>query len=303
MVKKIEDLKGLIKSRTARRVAIAFGEDAHTLKAAEAGIKEGLFTVTNFAREAVVEDVAAREHIDISLMRIVNVKGELEAIEKAVKDVREGRADVLMKGICSSANYLRGILNKEWGLVPPGKLLSNVALVETSGYHKLLFLSDPGVLIKPTLDNKVQQIKYCVDVVKRIGIDNPKVALLSAVETVNEKMESTVDAAIISQMNKRGQIKDCIVDGPLAMDLAVSKEAAEIKGVKSPVAGDADIIIFPNIESGNAVYKTLTKLAGAKTAGILLGTTAPCVLPSRADSVETKLNSLIFAVAVSGGDK
>lgn len=303
MVKKIEDLKGLIKSRTARRVAIAFGEDAHTLKAAEAGIKEGLFTVTNFAREAVVEDVAAREHIDISLMRIVNVKGELEAIEKAVKDVREGRADVLMKGICSSANYLRGILNKEWGLVPPGKLLSNVALVETGGYHKLLFLSDPGVLIKPTLDNKVQQIKYCVDVVKRIGIDNPKVALLSAVETVNEKMESTVDAAIISQMNKRGQIKDCIVDGPLAMDLAVSKEAAEIKGVKSPVAGDADIIIFPNIESGNAVYKTLTKLAGAKTAGILLGTTAPCVLPSRADSVETKLNSLIFAVAVSGGDK
>ncbi len=302
MVKKIDDLKNLIKSRNVKRVAIAFGEDAHTLKAAEMGIKEGLFTVTNFARQAVVEDVAAREHIDTSLMRIVNVKGELEAIEKAVKDVREGRADVLMKGICSSANYLRGVLNKEWGLVPQGKLLSNVALVETSGYHKLLFLSDPGVLIKPTLENKVQQIKYCVDVVRKIGIDNPKVALLSAVETVNPKMESTIDAALISKMNKRGQIKNCIVDGPLAMDLAVSKEAAEIKGVKSPVAGDADIIIFPNIESGNAVYKTLTKLAGAKTAGILLGTTAPCVLPSRADSVETKLNSLIFAVAVSGGE-
>ncbi len=299
MLKKLEELKELVRKGKTRRIALTFGEDAHSLEAVFIGIREGLFSVTNFARKNVVENIAARAGIDTSLMRIVDVRDEQEAIEKAVKDVREGRADVLMKGICSSHNYLHGILNKEWGLVPEGKLLSNAALVEVPTYKKLLILSDPGVLIKPTLQMKIEQIKYCVDVAHKLGIQEPKVALLSAVETVNPKMESTVEAAVITKMNKRGQIKGCVVDGPLAMDLIVSKEAAEIKKVKSEVAGDADIIIFPNIESGNAVYKTLTKLAGAKTAGILLGTTAPCVLPSRADSVETKFYSLLLAVAVS----
>jgi len=300
MLKKLDDVKELVKKSEMKRIALAFGEDAHSLKAVSLGIKEGLFSVTNFARKSIVEEVAARENIDISLMKIVDVKGPVEAIEKAVRDVREGRADVLMKGICSSHDYLHGILNKEWGLVPPGTLLSNAAIAEIPSYHKLLILSDPGVIIKPTLEMKIQQVKYCVNVAHKLGIDMPKVAILSAVETVNPKMESTVDASIIAKMNERGQIKGCIVDGPLAMDLIVSKEAAEIKKVKSEVAGDADIVIFPNIESGNAVYKTLTKLAGAKTAGVLLGTTTPCVLPSRADSVETKFYSLLIAVAISG---
>ncbi len=300
MIKKLEDMEKLIKSKTRKKIAIALGEDAHTLKAAEMGIKKGLFSVTNFARKANAEQTALKEKIDISLMEIIDVKTEKEAIEKAVKDVREGRANVLMKGSCSSANYLRGILNKEWGLLPEGKLLSNAAFVEIPTYHKLLIMSDPGVIIKPTLDMKIKQINYCTEIAHKLGITEPKVAILSAVETVNPKMESTIDAAIIAKMNKRGQIKGCIIDGPLAMDLAISKEAAEIKKVKSDVAGDADILIFPNIESGNAVYKTMTKLAHAKTAGVLLGTTAPCVLPSRADSVETKFYSLLAAVAISG---
>lgn len=300
MIRKLNDIEGLIKGSTKRKVAIAFGEDSHTLKAAEMGIKKGLFSVINFARKSAVAQVANSENIDTSLMEIVEVNSELEAIEKAVKDVRDGRANVLMKGSCSSANYLRGVLNKEWGILPEGKLLSNAAFVEVPMYHKLLIMSDPGVIIKPSLDMKVQQIRYCVDIAHKLNISEPKVAILSAVETVNPKMESTLDGAIISQMNKRGQIKNCIVDGPLAMDLAISKEAAEIKKVKSQVAGDADILIFPNIESGNAVYKTLTKLSGAKTAGILLGTSAPCVLPSRADSIETKFYSLLTAVAISG---
>ncbi|NIA11629.1 MAG: phosphate butyryltransferase [Nitrospiraceae bacterium] len=299
MIKKLDDIKKMINTGKKKKIAVAFGEDAHTLKAVELGIKEGLFSVTNFARKASVEQTAKKENIDISLMEIVNAESELEAIERSVKDVRENRANILMKGRCSSANYLRGILNKEWGLLPEGKLLSNAAIVEVPGYHKLLIMSDPGVIIKPTLNMKVQQIKYCVNIAHKLGITEPKVAILSAVETVNPKMESTIDGAIISGMNKRGQIKGCVIDGPLAMDLAISKEAADIKKIKSKVAGDTDILIFPNIETGNAVYKTMTKFAHAKTAGILLGTSAPCILPSRADSVETKFYSLLTAVAVA----
>lgn len=294
----IEELKEKIK-RQKKKIAVAFGEDPHTLEAVTIGVREGLFTAVNFARKSVVETVAKEADIDISLMDIVNVPGELEGVEKAVKEVNEGRANVLMKGICSSANYLRGVLNKEWGLLPEGALLSSATLVEVPTYHKLLIMSDPGVILKPTLENKIKQIEYCASVARKIGIVNPKVAIITAVETVNPKMQSTIDAAIISEMWRRGQIKNCIVDGPLAMDLAVSKEAAKIKKADSEVAGDTDILIFPDIETGNAVYKSLTKLCNAKTAGVLLGTTAPCVIPSRGDSVEIKFLSLVIAATIS----
>ncbi|MGB9695102.1 MAG: phosphate acyltransferase [Caldisericaceae bacterium] len=297
-IKHIEQLKEQVIGQK-KRVAIALGEDAHTLQAVIEGVKEGLFTAVNFARKGIVEETASTNKIDLSLIETVNVSSELEGIEKAVKEVHEGRANVLMKGICSSANYLRGVLNKEWGLLPEGALLSNVSLVEVSTYDKLLLISDPGVLLKPSLEDKIQQIRYCVAVAKKIGIEEPKVAILSAVETVTSKIQSTIDAAIISQMAQRGQIKDCVIDGPLSMDLAISSEAKEIKHFDSPVAGNADIIIFPDIETGNVVYKSLTKLCNAKTAGILLGTTAPCVIPSRGDSMETKFLSLLFAASVS----
>lgn len=297
-IRYIEELKAQIKSQK-RKVAVAFGEDAHTLEAVIRGVKEGLFTAVNFARKNVIADLAKSNDLDVSLVDLVNVSSEIEGVEKAVREVHEKRADVLMKGICSTANYLRGVLNKEWGLLPEGALLSNASVVEIPTYHKLLIISDPGVLLKPTLGNKVKQIEYCVEVAQKIGIGNPKVAILTAVETVNPKMQSNIDASVIAQMNRRGQIKNCIIDGPLSMDLAVSEEARVIKNVDSLVAGDADIIIFPDIETGNVVYKSLTKLCNARAAGILLGTTAPCVIPSRGDSVETKFLSLLLAVAVS----
>lgn len=294
---KITTIDGILEKarNTKRKISIAFGEDTHSLEAVAVGVKEGLFTAVNFARKNVVERIASENKIDVSLFDTVDVSGEIEAVEKAVKEVHSGRADVLMKGVCSSANYLRGVLNKEWGLLPENGLLSNAAIIQVETYHKLLMISDPGVLLKPTLQEKIKQIEYCVDVAHKLGIENPKVAVIAAVETVNPKMQATVDAAILTQMNMRGQIKGCMVDGPLALDLAVSKEAAQIKHVASEVAGDADILIFPDIETGNAFYKSLTKLAGAKTAAVLLGTSAPCVIPSRGDSVETKLASLALA--------
>ncbi len=297
-IKRIEDIVEKVKGKPKKRIAIAFGEDPHSLQAAERGVREGIFGIINFARKNKVNEIAKKKNIDTSLMETVDVENDTKAVKLAVKAVREGRADVLMKGIVSSAKYLKGVLNKEWGLLPEGRLLSNAAFIEVPTYHKLLIVSDPGVIIKPTLEMKAQQIKYCVNLAKKIGIKTPKVALLSAVETVNPKMPSTLDAAIITQMNRRGQIKNCIIDGPLALDLAISKESAEIKKIDSPVAGDADILIFPDIETGNVFYKALTKLAHAKTAGILLGTTAPCILPSRGDSAETKFYSLLIASAV-----
>lgn len=282
-----------------KKVSIAFGEDAHTLEAVSEGVKEGLFTAINFARREVVKEVSSKNGIDVSIFETIEVSSELEAVEKAVREVKEKRASVLMKGACSSANYLRGVLNKEWGLLPEGGLLSNAAVIEVGTYHKFLIISDPGVLLKPTLQEKIKQIEYCVDVAHKLEIENPKVAVITAVETVNSIMQATIDAAILTQMNRRGQIKGCVVDGPLALDLAVSKEAAEIKKVESEVAGDADILIFPDIETGNSFYKSLTKLAKAKTAAILLGTTSPCVIPSRGDSMETKLASLALALMIS----
>lgn len=282
-----------------KKVSVAFGEDAHTLEAVSLGVKKGLFSAVNFARREIVRKVSLENEIDVSLFETIEVSNELEAIEKAVREVRDKRSNVLMKGACSSANYLRGVLNKEWGLLPEGKLLSNAAIIEVKTYHKLLIISDPGVLLKPSQEEKVRQIEYCVEIAHKLGIEKPKVAIIAAVETVNPKMQATVDAAILTQMNRRGQIKGCVVDGPLALDLAVSKEAAQIKKVDSEVAGDADILIFPDIETGNSFYKSLTKLANAKTAAILLGTTSPCVIPSRGDSVETKLASLALALMIS----
>lgn len=297
-ISSIEEI--LEKARSSRKkVSVAFGEDAHSLEAVSIGVKQGLFTAVNFASENRVKEEAEKHGIDVSVFETIDVSNEHEAVEKAVKEVRTGNASVLMKGACSSANYLRGVLNKEWGLLPEGKLLSNAAIIQVETYHKLLIISDPGVLPKPSLEEKVKQIEYCVEVARKLGIEKPKVAVITAVETVSEKMQATIDAAIISMMNRRGQIKGCVVEGPLALDLAVSKESAQIKKVSSEVAGDADILIFPDIETGNAFYKSMTKLANAKTAAILLGTTSPCVIPSRGDSVETKLASLALASIIS----
>jgi phosphate butyryltransferase len=297
-IRHLEDLYDLIKGK-GKKVSVALGEDAHTLEALARGVSEELFTVVIFARKGVLEEEANKHNLDVSMFQIVWVKDETEAIEKAVKEVKEGRANVLMKGSCSSANYLRGILNKEWGLLPEGKLLSHALLMDIPRYHKFLIVSDGGVILKPTLQDKAQMINYCADLARSIGIETPKVAIITAVETVNPKMPATIDAAVLTQMYRRRQIKNCIVDGPLAMDLAVSKEAAEIKHVDSPVAGDADIIILPDIETGNAVVKAFKDLCNTTSGGILVGTDAPCVLTSRGDSIDTKFFSIIFAITVS----
>jgi len=230
---------------------------------------------------------------------VVDVKDEVEAVRQAVRFVREKKADFIMKGLCQSATYMRGILDKQEGLLPEGRVLSHATLIESPNYHKLLIASDVAVIPQPDLSMKEAMINYDVQIAKKIGIDIPKVAVIAAVETVNPKMQATVDGALLSVMNRRGQIKGCIVDGPLATDLALSKESAEIKKIKSEVAGDADIVIMPNIEAGNAFFKALTKLGNAEIAAVVTGAMAPAVLTSRGDSEKSKLYSLALAALIS----
>ena len=199
-----------------------------------------------------------------------------------------------MKGNVSTSVLLKGALNKDWGL-GSGKLLSHFSIFEIEAYHKLLAITDVAMNIAPDLSEKVGIINNAVNYMGRIGIKNPKVAIVSAVESVKEAMPSTIDAAILSKMAERGQISNCTIDGPLAMDNAISKESAEHKGIESDVAGDADLLIMPNIEAGNILYKTLGFFTSSKLAAVILGAKAPIVLTSRADSEEAKLYSIYLA--------
>lgn len=300
----IKTLSGILEAvksnREKRVVSVAYGQDLHTLQAVENGVKESIFNAVVFADKDEVKRVAEENGIDISLFEVINVTEEKEAVRAAVRLVREKKADFIMKGLCQTANYMRGLLDKEDGLMPPDGILSHATIIESPNYHKLLIVSDVAVIPQPDLKAKEMMINYDTNIAHKLGIQNPKVAIIAAVETVTIKMQATVDGAILSKMNERGQIKGCIVDGPLALDLAVSKEAADIKKVKSEVAGDADVLIFPNIESGNAFYKSTTKLGNAKIAALVTGTIAPAVLTSRGDSEESKLFSLALAALVSG---
>jgi len=298
-IKRLDEIVEAVKSRKKRVLSVAYGQDVHTLQAVEKGVREGLFTAINFASKKEVKRVASENGIDISLFEIVDVPDEKEAIRQAVRAVKEKRADVLMKGFCQTANYMRGILDKEEGLLPPGNILSHTTVIEIYIYPKLLVVSDVAVIPFPDLKMKVQMINYNANIVRKFGIAVPKVAVIAAVETVNLKMQATIDGALLSKMNERGQISGCVVDGPLALDLAVSKESALIKKVKSEVAGDADILIFPNIETGNVFYKSATKLGNVKIAAVVTGATAPAVLTSRGDSEESKFYSLALAAFIS----
>jgi phosphate butyryltransferase len=202
-----------------------------------------------------------------------------------------------MKGLCSTDKFLRAILNKETGLLPPKGVLSHVGVIENPNYHKLIFISDMAVIPLPEFRQKVKLAGYLVSTAKSFGIAKPKIAFIAASEQMLDSMPACIEGAMLAKMCDRGQIKGCIGDGPLALDVAIDQESVEIKKLVSPVAGDADCLLFPNIESANVFWKTNSKLAvGVRQAGFLVGVKAPCILASRADSVDVKLNSIASAV-------
>jgi phosphate butyryltransferase len=234
--------------------------------------------------------------IDIAKFDVVDIKEELKAVAEAVRMVHDGEGDVLMKGLCSTDKFLRAILNKEVGLLPAKGLLSHVGVVESPNYHKLMFITDMAVIPAPDFRQKVKLAGFVTGVARSFGIAMPKIAFIAASEQMLDSMPACIEGAMLAKMCDRGQIK-AIGDGPLALDVAIDEESVQIKKLKSPVAGDADCLLFPNIESANVFWKTISKLStGARQAGFLVGTKVPCILASRADSVDVKLNSIASAV-------
>ncbi|GAB1472579.1 phosphate butyryltransferase [Bacteroidota bacterium] len=296
MITTFEQIFEQLRSKPKKRLVAAWAVDDHTINAAKLAIEAGIVEATLVGDEKLINQVCAHEKIDPSIFRIVNIDDEVKAVSTAVDIINAGEGDILMKGLCSTDKYMRGILNKERGLLPPKAVLSHVTVLSNPQYHKLLVIGDIAVIPAPDLSQKVAITNYVVKTAHAIGIAKPKVALIAATEQMMPGMQACVDAAIISKMADRGQISGCMVDGPLALDVALSAEAVAVKKLVSSVAGDADCLVFPNIESANVFYKSNTQLCiGAQQAAIVAGAKAPCVLSSRADSIETKLNSIALA--------
>lgn len=299
MITSFNDLFATLKAKGIRkRMVAAWAVDSHTVEAASKASDLGFVEVTLVGDEDLILKVCDECGIDPAKFHVVDIKDELKAVAHAVRMVHDGEGDVLMKGLCSTDKFLRAILNKETGLLPPKGLLSHVGVLESPHYHKLMFMGDMAVIPQPDFRQKVKISGYINSVAKAFGIEKPKIAFIAASEQMLDSMPACMEAAMLAKMCDRGQIAGCIGDGPLALDVAIDRESAQIKKLQSPVAGDADCLMFPNIESANVFWKTNTKLVqGVKQAGMLVGTKVPCVLASRADSVEVKLNSIAEAVA------
>ena len=286
-----------LRSRGSRkRMVAAWGVDGHTIAAASKAVELGLADVTLVGDKDMIAKACTEENVDPSIFTVVHNPSELPSVAQAVQMVRDGEGDFLMKGLCSTDKFLRAILNKETGLLPPKGTLTHCTTLEIPSYHKLLFVGDVAVIPAPDIKQKQIIMECLVKTAKAVGVETPKVAIIAATEQVLTSQPASVEAAMLSKMVDRGQIKGCIADGPLALDVAIDQESVAIKGLVSPVAGDADCLLFPNIESGNVFYKANSKLVpGVRQAGILVGAKVPCVLSSRADSIDTKLNSIAIA--------
>ena len=293
MITTFNDLFAELKAKNiSKRMVAAWAVDEHTIEAAAKAVDLGIVTVTLTGDADIIEQVCKDNDIDIEKFTIVDIKDELKAVAEAVRMVHDGEGDLLMKGLCSTDKFLRAILNKETGLLPPKGLLSHVGVIENPLYHKLIFITDMAVIPQPDFRQKVKLAGFVTSVARSFGI-----AFVAASEQMLDSMPACIEAAMLAKMCDRGQIKGCIGDGPLALDVAIDKESVEIKKLVSPVAGDADCLLFPNIESANVFWKTNSKLSeGVRQAGMLVGTKVPCVLASRADTVDTKLNSIAEAV-------
>ncbi|SHE92034.1 phosphate butyryltransferase [Caloramator proteoclasticus] len=298
MIKNFDELIEIVKQQPKMKLAVAAAEDEEVLLAVDEAAKLGLIDAILVGNRDKILKIANELKINIDSYEVIHTDSLTDAARIAVSLVADNIADFLMKGLIGTADLLKAVLDKEKGLRGSG-LLSHVMVYNVPTYHKLLFLTDGGMVTYPDLYQKVQIVNNAVKVAKAFGINPIHVAPLCAVEVVNPDMQATLDAAALFKMNQRGQIKDCVIDGPLALDNAISIEAAKHKGIVSPVAGQADILLVPNIEAGNILGKSLTYFAKAKSAGVIMGAKCPIVLVSRADTHEAKLNSIALGSLVA----
>lgn len=296
MITKLNEVVEAALKRGRKRLAVAYGQDSHTIEAVYDAYKEGLVEPTLYGDKSVIEQTCAELGIDVSVFRIIDEKVDVNCVRQAVAAVAAGDADILMKGLVSTDKYMRGILNKEIGLVPPKGILTHVSLVELPGYHKLLVISDVAIIPAPDFKQKQLQIKFLAETANLLGIATPKIACISATEQVLPTVPSNLECAILAKMGDRGQLGNVMVDGPLSLDVALFKEVAEHKKVKgSAIAGDVDCLLFPNIESGNVFFKSVSHIGCGELAAIVKGAKVPCVLTSRGDSALSKKYSIALA--------
>ena len=299
MSKSFEELISKANQKTLKKVSVSNAQDEPVLQAVKAAKEQNIATAILVGDEAKIREIAASIDMDLTDFEIINEPDTEAAALKAVELVHNGEADMLLKGLLETKTFLKSVLNKEVGL-RTGKMLSHVCVFEIEGIDRLLFFTDVAFNTYPTLADKVNIINNAVEVAHACGIECPKVAPLCAVETVNPKMQPTVDADNLTKMYEGGDFKGCQIYGPLSMDLAIDPEAAVHKGVDNPVAGHADILLFPNIDAGNITYKILVRTANVKIGNVLVGTSAPVVLTSRSDDFQTKLNSIALATVIAG---
>lgn len=297
MLRTIDDIFALARAKGgACRLAVCDAANEHALEAALEASRMGFATPILVGDEKAIREAAARLDRGLDGVRIVEAADAEQAVETSVRLVSSGQADILMKGGVTTPQIMKGALNREWGL-RTDRLISHFSVFQIPAYHKLLVLTDAAMNIAPTLEEKAVIIRNTVDFVRKLGIDCPKVAALAAIEQVNPKMPATVEAAELKKMNAEGKIPHCIVDGPLSFDLAVSRESKRDKHFDSPVAADADILLAPDIEAGNLLYKSFAFFTDCRMGAVILGAAAPIVLTSRADSMDAKLSSIALAVA------
>ena len=299
MAKTYDDLLAKVAACPVKKVAVACAQDDAVLEAVKAAKERNIADAILVGDEQKIKTIADVWKMDVKDFEIIDVKDTYEAALTAVKLVHDGKADMYMKGLIDTKSFLKSVLDKEVGL-RTDKTLSHVCVFDIEGIDRLLFLSDVAFIPYPDLETKANIIRNTVEIAQACGVDNPKVAPLAAVEVVNPKMPCTVEAEELTKMNEAGDIKDCIVDGPLSLDLAIEPQAAFHKGTTDrKIVGDADILLFPDIQAGNITYKSLVHTAPCKNGNILTGTKAPVILTSRSDEFEAKVNSIALGAVVA----
>jgi phosphate butyryltransferase len=289
MVLKVLELK------KKHRIAIAWAQDSNTIGAIHKAVIDGFVEAILFGQSSEIKKLCRDRHIDEKLFTIVDIENETKASLKAVEYAKKGDAEIVMKGLVGTDKFLKAVMDKENGIMIPNAVLSYVGVMEIPAYHKLLFITDPAVIPFPDLDQKIAMAGYAAEMAHRFGIKKPKIALIGASEKMSRHFGNSIDYSIMCKMADRGQIKDCIMDGPLDLFLACDKNSIEVKGVETPVNGDADILLFPSLESSNPFYKGLMLFANGELAGLIRGTVKPVIVMSRSESEKSKY----FCIALS----
>lgn len=299
MLKNFEELAEMVKAHPVKkRIVLCCAHDEHSLDAVHEAYKEGIVDAVLVGKEEEIKKICAEEGFDFGDVTIYNEEDDIEAAKKAVELIREGKGDFLMKGKMQTSDLLRQVVNKETGL-QVGKIMSHFGLFQVPNYHKLVVLTDGGMNVQPDLETKVKIINNAVEVLHKLGYEDPKIGVLCGSEVLNKKAQESVDAAAIKEMWQNGEITGCTIEGPISYDIAFSKEIADFKNFESPVAGEVDAIIMPSMVTGNCVGKSWTVSSDGRMTGIIVGAKVPVVLTSRGSGSDEKFYSIVLAAAAT----